>query len=79
MNTSAIENVNAPKTVVSVLTSVVAGTAPANSSPKQMEVFPPGEARTLVEGRLMFMSVLINVDIFHVLFINEFYCKPLTE
>ena len=65
--------------MVSVLTSVAGGTAPANSSPKQMEVLPPGEARTLVEGRLMFMSVLINVDIFHVLFINEFYCNPLTK
>ena len=32
------------------------------SSPKQIVVAPPGEARTRVEGLLMFMSVLIRVD-----------------
>ena len=42
------------------------------SSPKQILVFPPGEARTLVEGRLMFMSVLIKVDISLQVWLEEY-------
>jgi hypothetical protein len=33
----------------------------AFSSPKLIVVAPPGEARTLVEGLLIFISVLIRV------------------
>ena len=40
------------------------------SSPKQIVVAPPGEARTRVEGLLMFISVLINVDIAQCIFVG---------
>ena len=46
------------------------------SSPKQIVVAPPGEARTRVDGLLMFMSVLIKVDMAIYFFLyNEKNCE----